>query len=203
MYDRLKEPKQAVSEYETAVRLDPDMLEGHRELARIFSRDRQTAKAEHHYKEVLRLQSEDEVARNGLITLYVKQKRYDDLTGFVKDWLDQAPGDPQRHYRLGLVYEFKREYDPAISEYKAALALQPDHARMLLALGRVLMKTGRLSDAKAMLEASKKADPTLPEPQLLLSSLQSDSQPLKKKAHKSPGKGKKAPASKAKPARKK
>ena len=85
VYDRTKDLKNAVSEYETAVRLDPNSLEGHRELARIFMRGAQPAKAEHHYNEVIRLHSEDETARNALITQYVKQKRYDELTVFVKN----------------------------------------------------------------------------------------------------------------------
>jgi len=184
VYDRMKELKKAVNAYETAVRLDPDNLEGHRELARIFSRGAQNAKAEHHYRDVLRLKSEDEEARNALITMYVKQKRYDDLTTFIKDWLDKAPDDPQRHYRLGIVYEFKKKYDLAVAEYKTSIELQPDNARMLFALGRVYMKTGRLSESREMLEAAKKADPTFAEPQLLLSSIKSNSQPLSKKVSK-------------------
>jgi len=184
VYDRMKDLKNAVSEYETAVRLDPNNIEGHRELARMFGRGAQPAKAELHYKEVLRLSSEDEAARNALITLYVKQKRYDDLTSFVKGWLDKAPDDPQRHYRLGIVYEFKKEYGLAVTEYKKSLELQPDNARMLLALGRTYLKTGKLSESRDMLEAAKKANPTLSEPQLLLSSVNSKLQPFKKKVRK-------------------
>ena len=180
VYDRTKELEKAVNEYETAVRLDPNSLEGHRELARIFLRGAQPTKAELHFKEVLRLDSEDETAHNALITLYVKQKRYDDLTTFVKNWLEKSPDDPQRHYRLGIVYEIKREYDLAVTEYRKAIELQPDNARMLFALGRTYMKTGRISESREMLEAARKADPTFAEPQLLLSSIKSDSQPQEK-----------------------
>jgi len=184
IYDRTKDQKNAVSEYETAVRLDPDNLEGHRELARIFMSGAQPAKSEQHYNEVVRLQSEDETARNALISLYVKQKRYDDLTTFVKTWLEKAPDDPQRHYRLGIVYELKKEYDLAITEYKKSLELQPDNVRMQFALGRTYMKTGRLSESREMLEAAKKADPTFADPQLLLSSIKSGTQPLESNVHK-------------------
>lgn len=180
VYDRMKDLKNAVTEYEVAVRLDPNNLEGHRELARIFMRGSQVGKAEQNYKEVLRINSEDEATRNALITLYVKQKRFDDLTQFVKAWLEKAPDDPQRHYRLGIVYEFKKEFDLAVNEYKKAIELQPGNAKMLLALGRTYMKTGRISESREMLEASSKADPTLAEPQLLLSSIKSKSSPQKK-----------------------
>ena len=184
VYDRMKDQKTAVSEYEIAVKLDPNNLEGHRELARILLRGAQTAKAEQHYKDVLRLNNEDDTARNALISLYVKQKRYDDLTTFVKDWLERAPDDPQRHYRLGIVYEFKKEYDLAVSEYKKANELQPGNAKMLLALGRTYMKTGRISESRETLEAASKADPTLAEPQLLLSSINRTAHPQKKSIRK-------------------
>ena len=184
VYDRTKDLKNATIEYESAIRLDPNNLEGHRELAKIFMRGAQTAKAEHHYNEVIRLHSEDEAARNALITLYVKQKRYDNLTIFVKDWLEKAPDDPQRHYRMGIVYEFKKEYDLAVAEYKKAVELQSGNAKILLALGRTYMKTGRISESRETLEAASKADPTLAEPQLLLSSIKSSSQPPKKNIRK-------------------
>ena len=133
---------------------------------------------------MLRLQSEDETARNALIILYIKQKRYDDLTTFVKDWLDKAPDDPQRHYRLGIVYEFRKDYNLAVTEYKKSLELQPDNARMLLALGRTYMKSGRLSESRELLTAAKKADPTLAEPQLLLSSIKYNAHRVKTNVHK-------------------
>ena len=193
VYDRMKDLKNAVIEYEIAIRLDPNNLEGHRELARIFLRGAQTGKAEQHYREVLRLNSEDDAARNALITLYVKQKRFEDLTQFVKDWLEKAPDDPQRHYRLGIVYEFKKTYDLAITEYRTAIELQPSNAKMLLALGRTYMKTGRISESREMLESACKADPTLAEPQLLLSSIKSSAKPLKKYVHTQKQKTKKQP----------
>lgn len=182
-YGRMKDLKRAMAEYQAAIRLDPNNIEGHRELARIFVRNNQPAKAEHHYREVLRLNSDDETARNALITLFIKQKRYDDLTTFIKEWLDKAPDDPQRHYRLGIVYEFKKEYDMAVAEYKKALELQPNDAKMLLALGRTYMKSGRLSESREMLEAAQKANPTLAEPQLLLSSIGNGSRYQKNSSH--------------------
>lgn len=185
VYVQSKDPKNAILEYEEAVHLDPTSREGHRELARLLMRRSLPEKAEYHYREVIRLDPEDEEARNALITLYVKQKRLDDLTRLVKDWLERSPDDPQRHYRLGIVYEFKKDYEQAFSEYKKSLELKPDNARALFALGRTYLKSGRISEAREMLEASRRADPTLAEPQLLLSSIKSDVPSARKqKAHK-------------------
>ncbi len=186
LYERMKDMKNAVAEYEIALRLDPANLEGHRELAKVYIRLSQITKGEAHFKEVIRLNNEDESARNALISLYVRQKRYDELTKFIKDWLDKAPDDPQRHYRMGIVYEFKKEYVSAIAEYKKSIELSPDNAKMLSALGRTYMKSGRISESREILEKAKSADPTLAEPQLLLSSISSRQKTQKKSisAHK-------------------
>ena len=55
---------------------------------------------------------------------------------------------------------------------------------MLLALGRTYHKIGRISESREMLEAAIKADPTLAESQLLLSSINSVANPQKKSIHK-------------------
>lgn len=184
-YEKLKDHTGAWHELETVVKLDPNHLEGHRELGKILMQMGQAAAAEVQYKEVIRLHIDDETARNVLITLYVKQKRYDDLTTFVKEWLDKAPDDPQRLYRLGIVYEFKKEYDLATAQYKKVLEQQPENARALLALGRTYMKSGRLSESRDTLQRAREIDPKLTEVQLLLSSIVSGSSPGKSSDRKS------------------
>jgi tetratricopeptide (TPR) repeat protein len=87
------------------------------------------------------------------------------------------PDDPNTHYKLGLIYEFKKDYENAIASYKKAAELKPDHARSLNALGRLYMKTGRISEAKEMLEAAKKADPSLEETTVLLNNIRDEFNP--------------------------
>jgi tetratricopeptide (TPR) repeat protein len=119
--------------------------------------------------------------RSALVSIYVKNKQYDEITGLLKGTAELFPEDPNNHYKLGLIYEFKKDYESAIATYKKAIEVKPDHARSLNALGRLYMKTGRISEAKEMLEAAKKADPTLEETAVLLNNIRDEFNPEPRK----------------------
>jgi hypothetical protein len=75
--------------------------------------------------------------------------------------------------------------------------LKPDHAKALNAMGRVQMKNGKIAEAKASLEAAKKADPELEEPTVLLSNIKDELTPEPRSYRKHKGsrheKGSKSP----------
>jgi hypothetical protein len=72
--------------------------------------------------------------------------------------------------------------------------VKADHARSLNALGRLYMKTGRINEAKEMLEAAKKSDPTLEETAVLLNNIRDEFNPEPRKI----SKGKKGKSKKSK-----
>jgi tetratricopeptide (TPR) repeat protein len=103
-----------------------------------------------------------------------------------------TPDDPNNHYKLGLIYDFKKDYDNAVVNYKKAIEIKPDHSRSLNALGRLYMKTGRLSEARDALEAAKKADPSMEETAILLNNIRDEFSPEPRKISKAKkGKAKK------------
>jgi tetratricopeptide (TPR) repeat protein len=117
----------------------------------------------------------------------------------LKENVEMSPNDANSHYKLGLVYEFKKNYEDALVSYKAAVSLKEDHAKALNALGRVFMKTGQIKDAKDALEAAKKADPALEEPTVLLSNIRDELSSEPKKHKQSKGKKSKKSKSSKKP----
>ena len=142
-------------------------------------------KAVEHYSKVLAKQKDDMDTRNALVSIYVKNKQYDEITELLKGTAELFPDDPNNHYKLGLIYEFKKDYENAIGSYKKAIEVKADHARSLNALGRLYMKTGRINEAKEMLEAAKKADPTLEETTVLLNNIRDEFNPEPRKISKS------------------
>ncbi len=92
-----------------------------------------------------------------------------------------TPTDTNSYYKLGLIYEVKKDYAAAIEQLKKAIELKTDHAKALNALGRVYMKTGRLREAKEMLEAAKVADPGLVETTVLLNNVNEELSPTPRK----------------------
>jgi tetratricopeptide (TPR) repeat protein len=193
IFARNKENGLAIDAYIVFLKHSPDNIEANREIAALYRAKGANDKAVEHYNKVLAKQKDDMDTRNALVSIYVKNKQYDEITVLLKGTVELFPDDPNNHYKLGLIYEFKKEYENAISTYKKALELKADHARSLNALGRIYMKTGRINEAKEMLEAAKKADPTLEETAVLLNNIRDEFNPEPRKISKGrKGKSKKS-----------
>lgn len=185
IFARNKETNLAIEGYVAVLKHSPDNVDANREVATLYKSKGLDEKAVEHFKRVLAQQKDDMETRNALVSLYVKNKRYDEITDLLKGTAELFPDDPNNHYKLGLIYDFKKEYENAIASYKKALELKPDHVRSLNALGRLYMKTGRLSEAKEVLEAAKKADPSMEETAVLLNNIRDDFSPEPRKISKS------------------
>lgn len=158
-YVRDKKNQEGISEYLEAIKLAPDNLEAHRELAALYLKNRDWDKAGNQYEAVLLQNNTDATARNSLTAVYIKLRKHDDLFSLMKEEVELSPGDPNSHFKLGLMYDFRKDYDASIDEYQKALALNGNHAKALNGMGRVYLETGKLEKARIYLEAAKKADP--------------------------------------------
>ena len=171
VYERSKKYDEAIAEFRAAVGIAPDNIEAHRELAGLFLKRKMMEEAEGEYREVLRLAKDDIFARNALTAVLVKQKKYDELIALLEQGVELSPKDPNNHYKLGLVFDYKKDYQHAIEQYKETILLNDGHAKALNALGKVYLKQGDKEKGREMLEAAKKADPDLLETRELLSNL--------------------------------
>jgi tetratricopeptide (TPR) repeat protein len=187
--------KEAIATYREIVRLNPDHLEAHRELATLYKKTNLQDEAEREYREILRLKKDDMEVRGALTSIYVKKKSYPELIALLKGNLELAPNDSNQYYRLGLVYEFQKDYENASVSYAEAIKSKEDNAKALNALGRIKMKTGNIKEAKEYLEKAKAADPNMEEATLLLSNIRDELAPDPSKYKKSK-KGKKSKKSK-------
>jgi tetratricopeptide (TPR) repeat protein len=194
IFARNKENGLAIDAYISFLKHSPDNVEANREIAALYRAKGANDKAVEHYIKVLAKQKDDMETRNALVSIYVKNKQYDEITVLLKGTAELFPDDPNNHYKLGLIYEFKKDYENAIGSYKKAIEVNAEHARSLNALGRLYMKTGRINEAKEMLEAAKKADPTLEETAVLLNNIRDEFNPEPRKI----SKGKKSRSKKSK-----
>lgn len=158
-YVRDKKIQDGVLEYLEAIKLTPNNVEAHRELAALYLKNSNWDEAGKHYKAVLQFDNTDTAARNSLTAVYIKLRKHDDLFSLMKEDVELFPGDPNSHFKLGLMYNFRKNYDASIDQYQKALALKGDHAKALNGMGRVYLETGKFKKARVYLEAAKKADP--------------------------------------------
>ena len=124
-----------------------------------------------------------------------------ELVALLKENVEMTPQDSNQHYRLGLVYEFQKDYGNASASYLEAVKLKEDNAKALNALGRINMKTGHIKEAKEYLERAKAIDPTMEETTLLLSNIRDELAPVTTK-YKKNSKGKKGKKVKSKSTKK-
>ena len=74
---------------------------------------------------------------------------------FMEQAIKQDPSFTDAHLKLGQLYEFTKQYDPAISAYRNAIRLQPDHPASggaYQALSNTLLRLGRYGEALPYLE---------------------------------------------------
>ena len=57
------------------------------------------------------------------------------------------PKDASAHYQLGLIYQYRRQYEEAISRFEKAIQIAHDETDAHFQLGRIAREQGRLQDA--------------------------------------------------------
>lgn len=178
LHQQNKRPDLAEQVYKSALATAPSNPEVNRELAALYRDQGKNKQAIEHFSRTLEVQKDDADSRNALIAIYVKEKKYDKIEKLLQEAIDLNPDDPVNYYKMGLMQDFNKQYDQAIDSYKKAIELKPDNARAMNALGRVYMKTGRLAEAREMLQAAKEVDPSMEEASLLLNNIKDDFQPV-------------------------
>lgn len=191
--------KEAISIYKQMVQVDPNHLDAHRELVSLYKKANLQEEVEQQYREILKHKKDDMDTRAALTSIYVKKKSYPELIALLKENVEMAPADSTQQYKLGLVYEFQKDYENASVSYAEAIRLKEDNAKALNALGRIKMKTGNIKEAKEFLEKAKAADPNMEEAALLLSNIRDELAPDPSKYRK----GKKGKKGKKKATKKK
>ncbi|MGZ3446426.1 MAG: tetratricopeptide repeat protein [Myxococcaceae bacterium] len=65
------------------------------------------------------------------------------------------PSSPMVHFSLGKLLLDERRYAEAVESLRAAVALQPDYAAAMVALGDALSGAGRRDEARTVLESAR------------------------------------------------
>ncbi len=77
------------------------------------------------FKAAIANQPTNDVGYQALASLYIRQNKLDMALQTIQDGLKQLPDSANLHTSNGGILELKGNYDAAISEYEAALKLQP------------------------------------------------------------------------------
>ncbi|WP_420149721.1 OmpA family protein [Spirosoma sp.] len=83
------------------------------------------------------------------------ERKASEAIPFMEQSVKEDPNFLDAHLKLGQLYEFRKQYEPAITAYRNAIRLQPDSptsGAAYQALSTILLRLGRYSEALPYLE---------------------------------------------------
>ena len=97
-----------------------------------------------------------------------REGRLADAEGLVGEVLAIDPRNGLAHLLAGYLHAAARRSDAARSEYRAVLAIDPEHPRAMLGLARVDFENGDAAGCRKLLERALRVYPDFPEARALL-----------------------------------
>jgi hypothetical protein len=137
----------AMSDYQRAISLDPDNVQAHHKLGRIYEGLQDLDKAKTEYK--LATQGDLAVAYSDLARLYIKEKKYSEAVSLLSEaedeWSKQEP-DVQYELRknLGWARLMQERYAQAEAELKMAIEIDNNRASAHCLLAQALDEKDKL-----------------------------------------------------------
>ena len=155
VYHHAGKTDQAAKEYEAALAKDPKVLQAHMLLGIIHDSQKEYAKAQGHYQEILKINSRFAPAANNLAWLLAEQGGNIDVAlSHAQTAREQKPEDPQFADTLGWIYYKKNAYLLATNLLKEAAEKLPNDPAVHFHLGMAQSKNGDAAGAKKSLQAA-------------------------------------------------
>ncbi len=140
---------EAVAEYRTAIRLQPDDAGAHNNLGNALADQGKLDEAVAAYRTAIRLQPDDAGAHHNLGTALEGQGKVDEAVAEFRTAIRLQPDLAEAHSNLGTALMAQGKVDEAVAEFRTAIRLQPDNAEAHNSLGNALLDQGKVDEAVA------------------------------------------------------
>ena len=137
----------AVSDYQSALKLNPNLSEAHSNLGLIYNQQHNYAQALSEFRKALAINPRDAITYNGIGAALRAQK---DLLGAIKNWQTAVSLDSHlatAHYNLGTAYEIQKDYDKAVESYKQAVKNDYRLGEAYYRMGLIMERKHRTDEA--------------------------------------------------------
>lgn len=131
---------EAIAETEEALRLDPQLVQGHINLLILYGRTGDKEKAEEHYRAAVKLNPTQfpGVYYNYSILL-INEGKFEEAEKALRKALEIAPAYADAHNNLSYLLEREGRLPEAAIEYRKAIEANPNSRKAHFNLGRVLV----------------------------------------------------------------
>jgi tetratricopeptide (TPR) repeat protein len=134
-----------------AKRLNPDLAEPHHGLGVLAEREHRPDVAQQHYQAALAIDPGFVPARSNLATLFLESGLYEDALVQFRRLYEVAPESPLGHEGLAESLLALQRHEEALSIVEAGLQSFPGSPGLTIALARLSLHAGELSNAMALL----------------------------------------------------
>jgi len=142
-----------------ALRLKPDYVEAHYNLARAMQALGRLDQAAMHYGKVLEANPNNTDAQNNLGAVLLEQKRFVEAIVHFEKSLAINGNNSQSHSNIGVALSELGQHDLAITHLEQSLAIVPNNVEVLCNLGNALEKSNRYDEALAIYDKATLLSP--------------------------------------------
>lgn len=135
----------AINYYQNALNVDPENVEIHYNLGKMYQDLEQLTEAEQEYKTAIQLEPKNVPALNNLGYLYLDDSiaKYDEAVKLFTQAINANPNLAYSFCNRGVAYEYIGDYAKARKDYQKALKLQTNFEPAILGLNRLDKKLSR------------------------------------------------------------
>jgi tetratricopeptide (TPR) repeat protein len=150
--------KLAIEQYEQIVRLQPDSMDDHLLLGRLYRLNNDLTKAENEFKTAVKLQPDSEEAVTTLAYLYNELGDTARATQVLSS-VPKSGRSAKLYSALGYTYEQQKQYKNAVDAYRHAIELDRDNLDAIRGLAENLLNDGQTDAALEQYKVIADANP--------------------------------------------
>ncbi len=150
--------KLAIEQYQEIIKLEPDSVDNHLLLGRLYRLNNDLLKAEEEFKTAVKLDPTSEDAATTLALLYTEEND-SSRAAQVLSSVPDASRSAKMYSVLGYTYEQEKQYKKAIDAYRKATELDRDNLDAIRGLAQNLMNDGQTDAALEQYKIIADANP--------------------------------------------
>ena len=150
--------KLAIEQYEQIIKIEPDSVDDHLLLGRLYRLNNDLTKAEEQFKTAVKLQPDSEEAVTTLAYLYNEEGDTARATQVLSS-IPDASRSAKLYSALGYTYEQQKQYKEAITAYRRAIELDRDNLDAIRGLAQNLLNDGQTDAALEQYKVIADANP--------------------------------------------
>ncbi len=128
----------AIAHYNAALEIDPKLSIAHNNLGILLLQKGNLAEGIRQLREAVRLRPDNAESQYNLALALNQQGQWSEAAGLFKKTAGSYPADPKAHYEFAVALAHLKRTREAMSEYAAALLIQPDYPDALDGLAWIL-----------------------------------------------------------------